>query len=65
MTLRLDDEQDAALTDLARAQGVSKNEAALRAIRDAADRQRRHTVVESAIDDTVTRYARTLERLGE
>lgn len=65
MTLRLDDEHDAALTKLAQAEGVSKNEAALRAIRAAAERQRRDALVESAVTDTVSRYETTLERLGE
>lgn len=65
MTLRLTDEQDAALVLLAETQGISKNEAALRAINDAAERQRRESVIESAIADTVSRYATTLARLGE
>lgn len=65
MTLRLDDEQDAELTALAVSQGVSKNEAALRAIRAAADRERRAALLDTAITDTASRYATTLERLGE
>jgi predicted transcriptional regulator len=65
MTLRLDDEHDAALTALAKAEGVSKNEAALRAIVDKLERLSRESVVETALQDTITRYASTLKRLGE
>jgi predicted transcriptional regulator len=65
MTLRLDDAQDAALTALAASQGISKNEAAIRAIQAAADRDHREAAIEAAISDTVTRYATTLERLGQ
>ncbi|MBE7189945.1 hypothetical protein [Jatrophihabitans endophyticus] len=39
MTLRLTDEQDRALTALAEAQKISKQEAAVRAIEDAASRR--------------------------
>lgn len=65
MTLRLTDEADDALTRLAAAQGVSKNEAALRAILEDERRVSRAAVIEAALDDTVKRYAQTLERLGE
>lgn len=65
MTLRLTDEQDAALTKLAKAEGVSKNEAALRAILDKASRTSREQLVATALDDTLNRYASTLKRLGE
>ena len=46
MTLRLTDEQDRALTALAGAEGVSKNEAAIRAILERAQRDvRRESIV--------------------
>lgn len=41
MTLRLTSEQDAALTRLARAWGTSKQQAAVRAIEDSDQKQRR------------------------
>ena len=65
MTLRLTPEADAALTALAKAEGVSKNEAALRAILEQQRRSTRASIIEAALEDTVTRYASTLQRLGE
>lgn len=65
MTLRLTDEQDAALTALANAQGISKNEAAARAIeRQLAETEGERDFV-AALDDTLTRYPSTIKRLGE
>jgi predicted transcriptional regulator len=65
MTLRLTDEADAALTRLAKAQGISKNEAALRAIIDREARIDREELLESALADTLSRYSSSLKRLGE
>ncbi len=65
MTLRLTDEVDAALTRLAKAGGVSKNEAALRAILEHAARVDRDELLEAALADTLSRYSSTLKRLGE
>ena len=65
MTLRLTDEADAALTKLAKAEGVSKNEAALRAILDRARRDTRREQIEAATDDIVERYGPLLDRLGQ
>lgn len=65
MTLRLTAEADAALTRLAKAQGVSKNEAALRAIIEREARVGREELLESALADTLTRYGSSLKRLGE
>jgi predicted transcriptional regulator len=65
MTLRLTDEADAALTALAKAQGVSKNEAAVRAILDRARRDTRKEQIERATDDIVERYGPLLDRLAE
>ncbi len=65
MTLRIDGEDDAALTALAALQGISKNEAALRAIRESAASVNRENLLEAALADTLSRYSSTLERLGE
>lgn len=65
MTLRLTDEADEALTIMANAEGISKNEAALRAILDRAARVNREKLLEAALADTVARYGNTLKRLGE
>lgn len=65
MTLRLTDEQDAALAELARAQGVSKNEAAVRAILDTLSASRAEAAFADALDDTIARYPSTIRRLGE
>lgn len=65
MTLRLTDEADAALTRLAKAEGVSKNEAALRAITAEDSRVQRESLLEAALSDTISRYSSTLKRLGE
>ena len=65
MTLRLTEEQDAALTRLANAQGISKNEAALRAINATLAKIEAERAFEDALADTVTRYPDTIRRLGE
>lgn len=65
MTLRLTDEQDAALTALAKAQGISKNEAAVRAIRRQLDETDQERSFVAALDDTIARYPSTIKRLGE
>lgn len=65
MTLRLSDEAEAALTRLAAAEGISKNEAAQRAILERAKSNTREDLVTAALDDTMARYESTLKRLGE
>ncbi|WP_286689527.1 MULTISPECIES: CopG family transcriptional regulator [unclassified Aeromicrobium] len=65
MTLRLTDEQDAALTRLANAQGISKNEAATRAIQRQLDESEQERDFVAALDDTIARYPSTIRRLGE
>ena len=64
MTLRLSDEQDQALEALARADGVSKQEAAVRAIADAAARRGHEDRVHALSESARQRYADLLERLG-
>jgi hypothetical protein len=53
------------LKRLAKAQGVSKNEAAVRAILDHAADVEREELIEAAMADTLSRYSSTLKRLGE
>lgn len=65
MNLRLTDQQDAALTALAEAEGVSKNEAAVRAIVDRAARLTRNTEVRALARETIAEYDVLLRRLGE
>ncbi|GED98828.1 ribbon-helix-helix protein, CopG family [Gordonia crocea] len=64
MTLRLSDEQDRALEALARAEGVSKQEAAVRAITDAAARRIHEDRVRDLSLAARARYADLLDRLG-
>lgn len=65
MTLRLSPEQDRALTELARAQRVSKQEAAVRAILETAERTVRPARVADLSAQARDRYADLLERLGQ
>ena len=65
MTLRLDDEQDAELTALATSQGISKNEAALRAIRQSAARVNSDREVRRIGREVIERYGPLLDRLAE
>ena len=64
MTLRLTEEQDRALTLLAEADGISKQEAACRAIVDAAARRTRDARVRELSEHGRSRYADLLERLS-
>ncbi|WP_342373616.1 CopG family transcriptional regulator [Propioniciclava soli] len=65
MTLRLEPGDDEALTLLARTEGVSKHEAAVRAIREAAARHVREDKVRQLSSAARTRYADLLDRLGQ
>ncbi|MBI1376748.1 MAG: CopG family transcriptional regulator [Frankiales bacterium] len=64
MTLRLTDEEDRALEALARAEWVSKQEAAIRAITDAAARRVHEDHVRELSASARERHAQLLERLG-
>lgn len=64
MTLRLTDDDERALALLAEAQGVSKQEATVRAIRDAAARSVHENRVRELSAAARERYADVLERLG-
>lgn len=65
MTLRLDTDHDAALTMLAKAQGLSKHEAALRAILNEAARTTHTESVAASSARVRERYADLIRRLGE
>jgi hypothetical protein len=65
MTLRLTDEQEHALALLAEAEGVSKQEATVRAIMDAASRKVRGDRVAALSAAARERYADLLARLAE
>ena len=65
MTLRLETEDERALTLLAEAEGVSKHEATVRAIREAAARHVREDKVRRLSTAARSRYADLLDRLGQ
>lgn len=64
MTLRLDSDDETVLEDLAQAQGISKHEAVVRAIRDAATRRLHEDRVRDLSASARERYATVLDRLG-
>ncbi|MGF4001779.1 hypothetical protein ACQX8A_14730 [Staphylococcus aureus] len=64
MTLRLSPEDEQALALLAEADGVSKQEATVRAIHEAASRRLRRDKVASLAAAARGRYAELLDRLG-
>lgn len=65
LNLRLSDKQDQFLTELAHIQGVSKNEAVLRAIEEAWIRQAQQREVRQLSEDAVKRYSSLLDRLAQ
>lgn len=65
MTLRLNEHQDRLLRELAAAQNISKQEAAARAIVETAERHLRQGQLAELSEQTRTRYADLLRRLGE
>ncbi len=65
MTLRLTPEDEQALTLLAEAEGVSKQEATVRAIHEAASRRLRRDKVAALSAAARDRYADLLDRLGQ
>lgn len=64
MTLRTDDELDAALAELAELEGVSKQEAARRAILEKAARAGRQERVSAIADEMLDRWGDVLDRLS-
>lgn len=65
MTLRLDAEQDCVLSELAASQGLSKQEAAVRAIIETAERHLHRSRVAELAEAAAIRYEDVLDRLGE
>ena len=65
MTLRLDDEEQAALKAMAEREGLSQHEVARRAILERAERTSTRTAVEASAHRAVTRYAELLDRLSK
>jgi hypothetical protein len=65
MTLRLTPEQDAAVVLLAKAQGVSKNEAAARAIVEQARADVRREEIREAARKAIDEYGPLLDRLAQ
>lgn len=64
MTLRLTEDDERVLTALAAADGVSKQEATIRAIREVAERRGHVGAVAASSSRARSRYAEVLERLG-
>jgi uncharacterized protein (DUF1778 family) len=65
MTLRLDDEHNRMLEALAAAEGVSKNEAVIRAIEDRAARLAKDRQLRSLAQEAIARYRPLLDRLAQ
>lgn len=65
MTLRLSPDDERALTLLAEADGISKQEATVRAIHEAASRRLRQDKIRTLSGVARQRYADLLERLGQ
>lgn len=65
MTLRLSECDERALTALAKADGVSKHEATIRAIHEVAERRGHQAQVADASQRVRSRYADVIERLGQ
>jgi hypothetical protein len=65
MTLRLSPDDEQALTLLAEADGVSKQEATVRAIHEAASRRLRQDKIRTLSINARKRYADLLTRLGQ
>lgn len=65
MTLRLSDEEQAALRQMAEQEGLSQQEVVRRAVRERAERMRLHADVHDAGVRAVRRYSALLERLSQ
>lgn len=65
MTLRLKPEDERALAELAASEGISKQEATVRAIHEAATRRRHRERVRDLSSSARERYADVLDRLGQ
>ena len=65
MTLRLTDDDEKILAELAREEGISRQEATVRAIREAAARRGHEKAVQDLSLRARTRYAALLDRLAQ
>lgn len=65
MTLRLTDDDDARLTKMAEAEGISKNEVAVRAIRERAERFASNDEVRRLTREAIEQYGPLLDRLAQ
>lgn len=65
MTLRLTDEEAAALRARAEREGRSMQEVARQAVRDYVERTSRGELLDQVLDEDLPRYAEALRRLGE
>ncbi len=65
MTLRLTERDEQVLTALAEADGISKQEATIRAIHEVAARRGHQARVADASERVRARYADVIERLGQ
>lgn len=65
MTLRLTADDERVLTALAESEGISKQEATIRAIHEVAERRAHVRAVSDSSSRARTRYAEVLERLGQ
>ena len=65
MTLRLTDEQDRVLTELAAAEGISKQDAVVRAISERASRLAKDADVRRLARDAIRDYGPLLDRLAQ
>jgi len=65
MTLRLSDEQDKALTDIAASLGISKNNAVTVAIEAFIAHEAQRIQIREAFSLVTTRDSKLLERLGD
>lgn len=65
MTLRLSEDDENVLAQLAQHDGISRQEATVRAIREAAARRGHEVAVRDASAKARARYADVLRRLGE
>lgn len=65
MTLRLTEDEAAALRRRAEHEGRSMQEVARQAIRDYVESESRRNLIDRVLDSELPRYAEALERLGQ
>ena len=65
MTLRLDEQETAALRERAEREGRSMQDVARQAVRDYIERTSKSELLDAVLDRELPRYAEALERLGQ